>query len=117
MQRKFQEIGVAVAGQRLGLFDGEVEFDNAGRVVCIEIFDQEGKNQIRLAIEDLFQERVKLRMAYGTDFLEMGGQQAQQHARKWYLFFGLSESLEDAFRDDIRDYVSEVRDASRFDAA
>jgi hypothetical protein len=47
----------------------------------------------------------------------MGGQQAQQHARKWYLFFGLSESLEDAFRDDIRDYVSEVRDASRFDAA
>lgn len=117
MHRKFEEMGVSVAGQRLGLFDGEVEFDNAGRVVCIEIVDHDGKSQLRLAIEDLFQERVKLRMAYGTDFLEMGGQPAQQHARKWYLFFGLSEALEDAFREDIQGYVAEARGASRFDAA
>lgn len=117
MQRKFEEIGVAVAGQRLGLFDGEVEFDNVGHAVSIELVDHEGGRQFKLAIEDLLRERVKLRMAYGTDFLEMGGRPAQEHARKWYLFFGLSESLEEAFRDDIRDYVAEARNASRFDAA
>jgi hypothetical protein len=106
MQRKFEEIGVSVAGHKLGLFDGEVEFDHAGHVVCIELVDNEGKKQLSLGIDELFQERVKLRMAYGTDFLEMGGRAAQEHARKWYLFFGLSESLEAAFRDDIDGYLA-----------
>lgn len=101
MLRKFEEIGVAVDGQRLGLFDGEAEFDKAGHVVCIEFVDHDGTHQTRLAINDLFGERVRLRIAHGTNFLEIGGRPAQEHARKWYLFFGLSESLEDAFRDDI----------------
>lgn len=117
MHKNFEEIGVSVDGQKLGLFDGEVEFDDAGHAVCIEIVDHEGQRTFKVAIEDLLRERVKLRMNYGTDFLEMGGRPAQEHARKWYLFFGLSESLEDAFRDEIRDHVAEARDIRRFDAA
>lgn len=117
MHRKFEEVGVAVYGHRLGLFDGEVEFDTAGHVACLDILNHDGNDHIRLAIDDLLQERVKLRMAYGTDFLEMGGRQAQQHARKWYLFFRLSESLEEAFREDIGDHIADIRDTSRSDAA
>jgi hypothetical protein len=48
-------------------------------------------------------------MAYGTDFLDMGGRPGQGHARTWYLFFSLSESLEEAFRDDIIANAPEIR--------
>jgi hypothetical protein len=33
----------------------------------------------------------------------------REHARKWSLFQGLSESIESRFKDDISDYLADVR--------
>jgi hypothetical protein len=110
MLRKFEEIGATVAGIKVGLFDGEVEFDRGGHVVTIEVQSHDPARPLRLDIAELVRERVQLRRSHGVDFAEMGGRPAAYHAQKWYLFVTLSASLEKAFEDDIIAYLADLED-------
>jgi hypothetical protein len=60
---------------------------------------------------------LTLRHKYGSGFLENDGSDVQSHARQYELFMALSDTIEKSYADDIRDYVADVRDTSRFDAA
>lgn len=110
MLRKFEEIGASVGGSKVGLFDGEVEFDESGHVSAIEVQSNDAASPLRLDIAELVRERVKLRHDYGVDFVEVGGTKAVLHAQKWYLFVALSVSLAEVFKDDIIDYLADLQD-------
>jgi len=118
MLRKFEELGVNIDGVGYGFFFGEAEFDRAGEVVRITIDPPEAGNPpLVLDIAKLVPERVALRRKYGSSFLDICGSDARSHARRYELFMALSDTIEKAYADDIRDYVADVRDTSRFDAA
>ena len=119
MHREFEELGVSVGGIEYGHFTGEVQFDETGAPVIIDVERSGfGGGALRLDIEELVRERVKLRRKHGTAFLEDGSFEIREHARKWSLFQGLSESIELRFKEDISDYLAEVRNGSaRWDAA
>jgi len=53
---------------------------------------------------------VQLRRSHGVDFAEMSGRPAAYHVQKWYWFVTLSASLEEAFREDIIDYLVDIED-------
>jgi hypothetical protein len=48
-------------------------------------------------------ERIALRRKYGSGFLKAGGSDARSHARRYELFMALSDTIEKAYADDIRD--------------
>src|SRR5271169_4600938 len=110
MHREFEELGIAVGGIDYGHFTGEVQFDETGAPVIIDI-ERSGfvGGALRLDIEELVRERIKLRCKHGKAFLEDGSFEIREHARKWSLFQGLSESIERRFKEDIRDFLAEVR--------
>jgi hypothetical protein len=118
MLRKFEELGVSIDGVGYGLFSGEAEFDRAGQVVIIKVEPSDaGGPHLVLDIAKLIPERIALRRKYGSGFLEDGGSEVRSHARRYELFMALSETIEKAYADDIRDYLADVRESSRFDAA
>lgn len=118
MLRKFEELGVNIDGVGYGFFSGEAEFDRAGQVVNIRIDPPDaGDPPLVLDIGKLVPERIALRRKYGSAFLEDGGSEIRSHARRYVLFMALSETIEKAYPDDIRDYLADVRQTSRFDAA
>ena len=96
MRREFEELGVSVGGIEYGHFTGEVQFDETGAPVIIDVERSGfGGRPLRLDIEELvLRERVKLRRKHGSAFLEDGSFEIREHARKWSLFQGLSESIE-----------------------
>ena len=111
MHRAFEEVGVTIGGVPYGHFTGEVEFDETGQVVQIDLeTEQFNGPALTLDVEQLIRERIALRRKYGVAFLEEGAPDVQTHARKFFLFQALSERLETRFADDIRDYVEEARD-------
>jgi hypothetical protein len=110
MHREFEELGLTICGVGYGHFTGEVQFDETGAPVIIDIETANfGGSPLRLDIEDLVRERIALRRKLGTGFLEDGGAEVREHASKWTLFQGLSESIETRFKDDIIDYLADVR--------
>lgn len=110
MHRKFEELGFDVAGVTYGHFTGEAEWNSAGQVIAIEIDTSEFSGKpLTLEIGELVQERIALRRKYGTGFLEQTEPEVRQHARKWFLFQGLSDALESAFAEDVEDHLSAVR--------
>ena len=118
MQRKFEELGISIDGVAYGLFSGEAEFDRGGRVVIITIEPPVIDDApLVLDIGKLVPERIALRRKYGIDFLEDGGSEVRGHTRRYDLFMALSETIEKAFADDIRDYLADVGETSHFDAA
>ena len=118
MLLKFEELGVGIDGIAYGLFSGEAEFDRAGQVVNITVEPSDaGDPPLVLDISKLIPERIALRRKYGTGFLEDGGSEIRSHARRYELFMALSETIEKVYADDIRDYLADVRETSRFDVA
>jgi hypothetical protein len=110
MHREFEELGLTIAGVNYGHFTGEVQFDENGSAVIIDIETASSNGPpLRLDIEELVRERIALRRKLGTGFLEDGGVEVREHARKWSLFQSLSESIESRFKDDISDYLADVR--------
>jgi hypothetical protein len=119
MQREFQELGVTVGGIEYGHFTGEVQFDETGQAVVIDI-EASGFNSkaLRLDIEDLVRQRIALRRKLGITFLEDGSEEVSEHALKWTLFQALSDSVEARFKEDIEEYVAEiVAGSAHWDAA
>jgi hypothetical protein len=118
MLRKFEEVGVRIDGVAYGLFSGEAEFDRTGQVVTITVEPSDtGGPPLVLDISKLVPERIALRRKYGNGFLEDGSSEVRSHARRYELFMAMSETIEKAYADDIRDYLADVRQTSRFDAA
>ncbi|MBS0234508.1 MAG: hypothetical protein JSR99_13595 [Proteobacteria bacterium] len=114
MQRQFEEVGVEIAGVGYGHFRGEAQWDEFGQVVVIEVETAEcDGHHLELDIAQLVKERIALRQKYGTGFLEATDRDVCDHARKWFLFQGLSDALQDSFAEDVRDYLEDIRaDAS-----
>ncbi len=110
MHREFEELGVAIGGIPYGHFTGEVQFDETGRPVVIDIEPSgfEGK-AMRLDIEELVKERIGLRRKLGVSFLEDGGFEVREHLKRWVLFVSLSESIAYTFREDVSEYLAELR--------
>jgi hypothetical protein len=77
MHRDFEEVGVSVGGIAYGHFTGEVQFDETGQAVIIDI-EASGfnSNALRLDIEDLVRQRIALRRKLGITFLEDGGEES-----------------------------------------
>jgi hypothetical protein len=118
MLRKFEEIGINIDGIGYGFFFGEAEFNRAGEVMRITLDAPEvGDPPLVLDIAKLIPERIALRRKYGSSFFDVPASDIRSHARRYELFMALSETIEKAYADDIRDYVADVRDTSRFDAA
>lgn len=118
MHRSFEELGAVVDGIAYGHFTGEAQFDETGSVVVIDI---EGSSfdgpTLTLGIDDLVRERINLRRRYGVDFESAGGAAARAHVIKFTLFQSLSVALELRYRDDIQDYLVDVREGRAADAA
>jgi hypothetical protein len=120
MHREFEELGVTSSGTPYGHFTGEVQFDESGHAVIIDIEASAFNSKaLRLDIEELVRERIALRRKLGTGFLEDGGFEVREHLKKWVLFQSLSESIQNAFKDDIDDYLSELKSdrSAHWDAA
>ncbi len=120
MHREFEELGVTIGGVAYGHFTGETQFDETGQPVII---DCEGSafnsKPIRLEIDELVRERIALRRKLGVGFLEDGGVEVREHLKKWVLFQALSDSLMSTFREDIEDYLAEIKGSrgTRWNAA
>ena len=118
MYRAFEELGVACGGVSYGFFTGEVQFDETGQPVIIDIeasgFDQ---NPLRLDIEGLVRERIALRRKHGVGFLEDAGYEVREHAKRWMLFQALGDSLVIRYKDDIEDYRAELQSPRGANAA
>src|SRR5260221_707232 len=109
MHREFEELGVTSGGIAYGHFTGEVQFDESGQPVIIDIEGSAFNSKpMRLDIEELVRERIALRRKLGITFLEDGGFETREHLKKWVLFQGLSESLMYTYREDIEDYLAEM---------
>ncbi len=104
MRREFENGGIDY-----GHFAGVVQFDETG---AVDVIDVETANfagsPLRLGVEELVRERSALRRKWGTGFLDNGRFEIREHVRKWSLFQGLSECVEARFKDDIKDYLSDV---------
>jgi len=114
MHRKFEEIGFDVGGSTYGLFSGEAEWDAHGDVVAIELeATRVDVAPLKLDAGDLVRERIALRKHYGSAFLEETDRLVKLHARKWFLFQGLSDALQDVFAEDVQGEQEAIRaDAS-----
>lgn len=120
MHRDFEELGVTIGGIDHGHFTGEAQFDETGQAVIIDLETSRFNGKaLRLDIEELVGERVALRRKLGIGFLDDGGFEVREHLKKWVLFQGLSESIQETFRDDINDYLAELKSdrSARWDAA
>jgi diphthamide synthase (EF-2-diphthine--ammonia ligase) len=119
MHREFEELGVNVGDVLYGHFTGEAQFDETGQAVIIDI-EASGFNSkaLGLDIEDLVRQRIALRRKLGITFLEDGGEEVSEHALKWALFQGLSDSVEALFKEDIEDYLADlIAGSAHWDAA
>lgn len=73
MHREFEELGLTIGGANYGHFTGEVQFDETGAPVIIDIETSNfGGSPLRLDIEELVRERIALRRKLGSGFLESG---------------------------------------------
>ena len=119
MHRDFEELGVTVGGIDYGHFTGEAQFDESGQPVIIDLETASFTGKaLRLDIEELVRERIALRRKLGIGFLEDGGFEVREHLKKWVLFQAVSESIQYAFKEDIEDYLAELRSGSaHWDAA
>lgn len=118
MLRTFEELGVSIDGVQYGLFSGEAEFDRAGDVVQITLDPVSANAQpLVLDIAKLVSERIGLRRRYGSAFLDAPSSDVRSHVRRYELFTALSDTLDKIFADDVRDFISDAQETSRFDAA
>jgi hypothetical protein len=110
MHIKFEEMGLVVGGVEFGLFTGEAQFDELGEVVVIEIerTDFRGK-ALLLDISDLVNERIAFRRKHGSAFSDATDGAVQVHVRKWNLFQGLSDAIRVRYKDDVADYLADLR--------
>jgi hypothetical protein len=70
-------------------------------------------SSLTLEIRELVKQRIALRRTYGTASLDQTGREDQEHARKWFLFQGLSEALQDVFAEDVEDSLIAARADAR----
>jgi hypothetical protein len=114
MHRKFEEVGFDVGGGSYGLFSGEAEWDTHGDIVAIELETSgtDGK-PLALSIQELVRERIALRQKYGIGFLEQTERAPLDHARRWFLFQGLSDALQDIYAEDVEDALVSLRTDAR----
>ncbi len=118
MHRIFEELGVMVNSVAYGHFTGEAQFDETGSVVVIDVERSSfGGPTLSLDVDELVKERIALRRRYGVDFESMGATAVRAHIMKFLLFQGLTEDIEHHFREDIQDYLIDVREGRAADAA
>ena len=118
MERQFDETGIYHAGRSYGHFCGVAEWDSEGVLDVVHI-EQENFNgrALTLDLDELLRERTALEKRYGS-FSSLSDLLHREKAflTKWFLFWGLSASLDTVFADDIAELKSEPM-AKEFEGA
>lgn len=106
MHLSFDELSIPSGVFDYGVFSGEAELDISGEPVVIEL-EGTTKDSInwRLDFAELTRERIALRRARGTAFLDSDDAEVLEHLKKWVLFHALSQSLKATFKEEISDYL------------
>jgi len=117
MQQKFEEFGVSIDGKAVTLFNGAVEFDEAGTADQIWIDGYNGET-LFLDHAKLLAERHRIQndmSQYGRPLVELMRRNSEFFL-KASLWQSLAPALEKHFAEEIEDMLADVEDGPEFDA-
>ena len=118
MERSFDETGIYHAGRAYGHFSGTAEWDREGVLEVLHLEQENfGGRPLTLDLDEMLRERVALEKRFHT-FTSLSDLLHREKAflTKWFLFWGLSASLDTTFADDISELRAEP-EIREFEAA
>lgn len=118
MERSFDETGIYHAGRSYGHFAGTAEWDREGTLEALHLEQENFQGRaMTLDLDELLRERTALEKRFHT-FTSLSDLIHREKAffTKWFLFWGLANSLDTVFAEDISELRAEP-EIREFEAA